>query len=118
MARSWLTVRRQICTKKSGKAFFLSLSKRNLGGPISVNGIRDQVNHYLKAAGLKRPGVSCHALRHSHASHYIEEGGDIVTLSQEMGHASIETTGIYTHVANAIEHNPAAKLEERQRNLQ
>lgn len=114
MLWSWLKVRHQICSKKTGNAFFLSLSQRNLGGPISVNGIRDRVNHALAMAGLKRPGISCHALRHAHASHFVAAGGEIVVLSQEMGHASIETTSIYTHVANAIKSNPAAKLEEQQ----
>jgi site-specific recombinase XerD len=117
MARSWLTVRREVFTKKSGSVFFLSFSRRNLGGPISVNGVRDQVNHYLGATGLKRPGVSCHALRHSHATHYVEAGGDLATLSGEMGHANIQTTGEYLHVANAVRDNPAKKLEETQRNL-
>lgn len=67
-------------------------------GRYSVKGLSWVMREALKKSSVKKD-VNLHSLRHSYATHLLEEGVNIVTLKELLGHADISTTMIYLHVA-------------------
>ncbi len=76
---------------------YLFLNK--LGGNLTDRGVRDIVTRSIKKTSLKHK-ISPHTLRHTFATHLLNEGADLKTVQELLGHSSLSTTGIYTHVSN------------------
>ncbi len=85
---------------------------KQIGSQYSNRGLSWIMRETLKKTSIKKQ-VSLHALRHSYATHLLEEGLNIVTLKNLLGHANIVTTMIYLHVAQCEQikaHSPFDSL--------
>jgi len=106
----WLAVRSHVAAE-GDVAFFVSLQRNGgRGTAMSRRGIREAVDGYLEALGLKRAGVSCHSLRHSFATLSRAAGARLDALARAMGHASVTTTQVYADIVDAAAENPARFL--------
>ncbi len=97
----WLFCGKQPVEGRTGGAFDSRYSQK---------GVQWAVNEARKAAGIIKP-MTVHTLRHTYATHLLEEGLDIMSIKDLLGHECIDTTLVYLHVAQNGRVKPFSPLE-------
>ncbi|MBI1757382.1 MAG: tyrosine recombinase XerC [Fimbriimonas ginsengisoli] len=82
------------------------------GGRLSARSLQSAIKRWCLGSGLP-PEVSPHTLRHSFATHLLDNGADLKSVQQLLGHESLETTQIYTHVSVERLREAVAKAHPR-----
>lgn len=89
--------RKILLDKKNSEYLILN----NNGEKITTRGVEYVVDKIVNESCIKHK-ISPHVLRHTFATHMLNGGSDIKTIQQLLGHESLSTTGIYTHITNDI----------------
>ncbi len=85
----------KVLNKKNRSNLFLN----HLGEVLTTRGVRYILDQQIKKTSLSK-NISPHMIRHSFATHLLNEGCDLLTVQELLGHASLSTTQIYTHITN------------------
>lgn len=84
---------------------------KDFDGRYSQRGVQWAVKTVAKSADIQKD-VNVHMLRHSYATHLLEDGVNIVTVKNLLGHAHVETTMVYLHVCQIPEQLPQSPLDK------
>lgn len=94
---NYLKTARPLFLKNDPLSSFVFLT--NHRKPLTRQAFWYRLKHYALKLGIQKP-LSPHTLRHAFATHLVNRGADLRMVQMLLGHASLSTTQIYTHVAN------------------
>ena len=97
--RGWRVNRR---ATEAEQAAALATHQGKASEPMSVSSVQNAFRLALAASGVAKP-ASVHTLRHSYATHLLEEGVNLRAVSAYLGHANLEQTAVYLHLTEASE---------------
>ena len=91
----YLSIRKEILGKKDNNYLFIN----HLGNKLTTRGVRDIIDKILLKSSVNLK-ITPHTFRHSFATMLLNEGCDLKSVQELLGHVSLSTTSIYTHVSN------------------
>ena len=86
-----------LLNKKKNEYLIIGAYKKDK--PLTTRSVQLLMNDIIKKASINKK-ITPHVLRHTFATHLLNEGCDILIVKELLGHSSLDTTGIYTHVSN------------------
>lgn len=90
-------IRDEILGKNKNEYLIIGNKKSNKS--LSVRSVELILNNIIESTSLNKK-ASPHTLRHTFATHLLNDGCDILIVKELLGHSSLDTTGIYTHISN------------------
>ena len=101
-----------MCIRDSYKAYRPKewLFEGQYGGSYSVRSVQTVFKNAMKKAGISKT-IGIHGLRHSYATHLLSQGADIRFIKDLLGHQSIKTTEIYTHITDVNKYKVKSPLD-------
>ena len=101
---------------KSAKPIDYLFNGRVKGEPLGESAVQQAFRLAVSKAGITKE-AHVHTLRHSYATHLLEEGVDLVSIKELLGHSNVQTTMMYLHVARisrVMGHSPLDTLYQNQ----
>ena len=98
--RSYLSLRGRV---NENEPLFASHGNRNNKGRLTTRSIRRMVKESLKLIELDEKELTCHSLRHTFATLALANNAPLLAVQKAMRHSNINTTTIYTHMADRLE---------------
>lgn len=103
------------CTHRHPTLLFPALGRgrntaKNATAPMAITTVQGALGDALKRAGINKKNVSIHTLRHTYATHLLDQGVNIRLIQRYLGHVNIETTTIYLHLTTRGQEDATALI--------